>query len=156
MRFEFFVALRYLKAKRRQAAISVATVISVVGVMAGVCALVISLAINNGFREDLESRLVGATANINLIRTKNDGIPDYDSLTARLARLPHVAAAAPVLYEEGLISSHSRAEGVILKGIDAGRELKVGDLLQHLSAGSLDDLSRTFNNASNIGAPTAD
>ncbi|HEV2381934.1 MAG TPA: ABC transporter permease [Terriglobia bacterium] len=156
MRFEFFVALRYLKAKRRQAAISVATVISVVGVMAGVCALVISLAINNGFREDLESRLVGATANINLIRTKNDGIPDYDSLTARLAKLPHVMAAAPVLYEEGLISSHSRAEGVILKGIDPERELKVGDLLKHLSAGSLDGLSQTFSNASNTGAPGAD
>jgi lipoprotein-releasing system permease protein len=155
MRFEFFVALRYLKAKRRQAAISVATVISVVGVMAGVCALVISLAINNGFREDLESRLVGATANINLIRTKNDGIPDYDSLTARLAKLPHVMAAAPVLYEEGLISSHSRAEGVILKGIDPERELKVGDLLKHLSAGSLDGLSQ-FSNASNTGAPGAD
>jgi lipoprotein-releasing system permease protein len=156
MRFEFFVALRYLKAKRRQAAISVATVISVVGVMAGVCALVISLAINNGFREDLESRLVGATANINLIRTKNDGIPDYDSLTARLAKLPHVMTAAPVLYEEGLISSHSRAEGVILKGIDPERELKVGDLLKHLSAGSLDGLSQTFSNASNTGAPGAD
>lgn len=130
--------------------------ISVVGVMAGVCALVISLAINNGFREDLESRLVGATANINLIRTKNDGIPDYDSLTARLAKLPHVMAAAPVLYEEGLISSHSRAEGVILKGIDPERELKVGDLLKHLSAGSLDELSQTFSNASNTGVPAAD
>ena len=156
MRFEWFVALRYLKAKRRQAAISVATVISIVGVMAGVCALVISLAINNGFREDLESRLVGATANVNLIRTKNDGIPNYDSLTARLAKLPHVMAAAPVLYEEGLISSHSRAEGVILKGIDPERELKVGDLLKHLSAGSLDGLSQTFSNPSDTGPPSAD
>jgi lipoprotein-releasing system permease protein len=156
MRFEIFVALRYLKAKRRQAAISVATVISIVGVMAGVCALVISLAINNGFREDLESRLVGATANINLIRTKNDGIPDYDSLTARLARLPHVMAAAPVLYEEGLISSHSRAEGVILKGINPGRELQVGDLLKHLSAGSLDRLNQTLSNESGVGAPSID
>jgi lipoprotein-releasing system permease protein len=156
MRFEIFVALRYLKAKRRQAAISVATVISIVGVMAGVCALVIALAINNGFREDLESRLVGATANINLIRTKNDGIPDYDSLTARLAQLPHVVAAAPVLYEEGLISSHSRAEGVILKGIDPERELKVGDLLKHLSAGSLAALNQTFSSEANAGGPSSD
>ena len=150
MRFELFVALRYLKAKRRQAAISVATVISIVGVTAGVCALVIALAINNGFREDLENRLVGATANINLIRTKNDGIPNYDALTARLAKLPHVAAAAPVLYEEGLISSHSRAEGVILKGVDPEREIKVGDLLKRLSAGSRDGLAQTFSNADPI------
>jgi lipoprotein-releasing system permease protein len=148
MRFELFVALRYLKAKRRQAAISVATVISVVGVMAGVCALVIALAVNNGFREDLESRLVGATANINLIRS--DGIPQYDELTARLARTPHVLAAAPVLYEEGLISSKSRAFGVILKGVDPQRETQVGDLLKRLSAGSLDGLSQSFPDADPI------
>lgn len=148
MRFELFVALRYLKAKRRQAAISVATVISVIGVMAGVCALVISLAVNNGFREDLESRLVGATANINLIRS--EGIPDYDQLTARLARTPHVLAAAPVLYEEGLISSRSRAFGVILKGVDPQREVQVGDLLKRLSSGSLDGLNRTFPDADPI------
>ena len=148
MRFELFVALRYLKAKRRQAAISVATLISVIGVMAGVCALVISLAVNNGFREDLESRLVGATANINLIRSA--GIPDYDQLTARLARTPHVLAAAPVLYEEGLISSKSRAFGVILKGVDPQREIKVGDLLKHLSSGSLDGLNQTLPGADPI------
>ncbi len=148
MRFELFVALRYLKAKRRQAAISVATVISVVGVMAGVCALVISLAVNNGFREDLESRLVGATANINLVRT--EGIQNYDALTASLARTPRVLAAAPVLYEEGLISSKSRAFGVILKGVDPQREIKVGDLLNRLSAGSLDDLNKSFPDADPI------
>jgi lipoprotein-releasing system permease protein len=144
MRFELFVALRYLKAKRRQAAVSVATVISVLGVTAGVCALVVALAINNGFREDLESRLVGATANINLVRAKNDGIAHYEELTARLARLPHVMAAAPVLYEEGLISSRSRAEGVILKGVDPQREVQVGDLLKHLSGGSLEGLKQSF------------
>lgn len=148
MRFEFFVALRYLKAKRRQAAISVATVISIVGVTAGVCALVIALAVNNGFREDLETRLVGATANVNLIRT--EGIPRYDELTSRLARLPHVLAAAPVLYEEGLISSRSRAFGLILKGVDPQREIQVGDLLKRLSAGSLEGLSQSFPDADPI------
>ena len=150
MRFELFVALRYLKAKRRQAAVSVATVISVLGVMAGVCALVVALAINNGFREDLESRLVGATANINLIRAKNDGISHYEELTARLRRLPHVMAAAPVLYEEGLISSRSRAQGVILKGVDPEREVRVGDLLKHLSAGTLEGLKQRFPGADPI------
>src|SRR5438874_9138016 len=121
MRFEFFVALRYLKAKRRQAAISVVTAISVLGVMAGVAALLIALAINNGFREDLEQRLLGATSNINLVRSANDGIRNYDALAERLARLPHVTASAPALYEEALISSRSRAQGVILKGVDPER-----------------------------------
>jgi lipoprotein-releasing system permease protein len=141
MRFELFVALKYLRAKRRQAAISVVTGISVVGVMAGVAALVIALAVNNGFREELEKKLLGATANINLIRTENDGIRNYEALTARLAREPHVVAAAPALYEEVLISSHQRAQGIILKGVDPEREVKVGDLLHRLKEGSLQGLT---------------
>lgn len=150
MRFEFFVALRYLKAKRRQAVISVITVISVLGVAAGVGALVIALAINNGFREDLEQRLLGATANINLIRAQNDGIHNYDSLTAHLARVPHVVAAAPAIYEAVLISSHSRALGGILKGVDPQAELKVGDILAHMRSGSIAGLAETFPNADPI------
>jgi lipoprotein-releasing system permease protein len=147
MRFELFVALRYLKAKRRQAAISVITLISVVGVAAGVCALVVALAINNGFRQELESRLLGATASIDLIRPANDGIKDYEQLSERLSKVPHVTADAPVLYEEVLISSHSRAQGVVLKGVDPQREVRVADLLQHVREGSLDGLSQTFANA---------
>ena len=111
MNFEFFVALRYLKAKRRQAAISIITVISVLGVTAGVCALVISLAINNGFREELESRLLGATANINLVRKENDGIRNFDQLSSRLAHVPHVVATAPSLYEEVLVSQRLARAG---------------------------------------------
>jgi lipoprotein-releasing system permease protein len=150
MNFEFFVALRYLRAKRRQAAISIITVISVLGVTAGVAALVISLAINNGFREELESRLLGATTDVNLVRKENDGIRNYDELTTRLARLPHVVAVAPSLYEEALVSSNSRAQGVLLKGVEPEREVKVGTLLRHLREGSLDGLSKTFPNADPI------
>jgi lipoprotein-releasing system permease protein len=150
MNFEFFVALRYLRAKRRQAAISIITVISVLGVTAGVCALVISLAVNNGFREELESRLLGATANINLVRTENDGIRDFDQLSHRLAHLPHVVATAPSLYEEVLVSSRSRAQGVVLKGVEPGQEVKVGTLLQHLREGSLAGMSEAFPNADPI------
>jgi lipoprotein-releasing system permease protein len=150
MRFEFFVALRYLKAKRKQAVISVITLISVIGVMAGVCALVIALAINNGFREELEQRLLGATANINLLRAKSDGIRNFEQLADRLSHLPHVVAAAPVLYEEVLISSRQRAQGVVLKGVDAQREVKVGDLLRRLTEGSLEGLSQSFPNADPI------
>ncbi len=150
MRFELFVALRYLVAKRRQAAISLVTVISVLGVVAGVAALVIALAVNNGFREELQKSLVGATANINLIRTQNDGIKDYEALTARLARQPHVVAAAPALYEKVLISSKSRADGVVLKGVDPQRELQVGDLLRRIKEGSLAGLDQKFPDADPI------
>src|SRR5579884_3860393 len=144
MRFALFVALRYLRAKRRQSVISIITVISVLGVAAGVCALIVALAINNGFRQDLEQRLLGATANINLTRKENDGIQNYDQLTDRLSRLPHVVAAAPALYEEVLISHQSRSAGIVLKGVDARKEVRVGDLLRHLKKGTLDSLNETF------------
>jgi len=150
MRFEFFVALRYLKAKRRQSVISVVTVISIVGVMAGVCALVVALAINNGFRDELEKSLLGATANINLLRSQSDGIKDYEALSARLGRLPHVAACAPALYGEVLASFHSRAQGIVLKGVDPQREIHVGDLLMRLREGTLAGLSQTFAEADPI------
>jgi len=150
MSFEIFVALRYLKAKRRQSVISVVTVISILGVMAGVCALVVALAINNGFREELEKSLLGATANVNLLRSKNDGIKDYEALGARLSSLPHVAACAPALYGEVLGSFHSRAQGVVLKGVDPQREIHVGDLLMRLREGTLEGLSQTFADADPI------
>jgi lipoprotein-releasing system permease protein len=150
MRFELFVALRYLKAKRRQSVISIVTVISIVGVAAGVCALVVALAINNGFREELEKSLLGATANINLLRSKNDGIKDYEAVAARLGGLPHVTACAPALYGEVLGSFRSRAQGVILKGVDPDREIHVGDLLGRLREGSLADLSRPLPDADPI------
>ena len=147
MKFEFFVALRYLAAKRRQAAISVITAISVMGVMAGVAALVVALAINNGFRTEMEQRLLGASADITLLRTANDGIQDYDALAERLAKLPGVVAASPGLYEQVLISSQSRAQGVVIKGVDARRELRVGNLLTKLREGSLDELEKKFPDA---------
>ena len=150
MRFEFFVALRYLNAKRRQAVISVITAISVVGVMAGVATLVVALAINNGFREELEKRLLGATSNINLLRAANDGIRNYNDLANKLSGLPHVVAAAPAIYEQVLVSSHSRSQGVVLKGVDPAREVRVGDLLKRLKEGSLEGLNKTFPNADPI------
>jgi lipoprotein-releasing system permease protein len=148
MKFEWFVAMRYLKAKRRQAAISVVTAISVVGVTAGVAALVIALAINNGFRQELQNKLLGATSNVNLIKTtKDNSIRHYDALAERLAKLPHVVADAPAIYEQALISNGQRSGGVVIKGVDVQRELKVCDLLHRLSSGSLDGLSKTFPDA---------
>ena len=111
MRFELFVAVRYLRAKRRQAVVGVITVISIVGVAAGVASLIIALAITNGMRRDLQDRLLGSTAHVQLMRVASDGIRDWRSLTARLQQLPHVKAAAPGLYEQVLISRGARSSG---------------------------------------------
>src|SRR5208282_1757105 len=111
MRFELFIAARYLRAKRRQAVIGVITAISIVGVAAGVASLIIALAINNGFRQDLQERLLGSTSHVNLMRVENDGIRDWRPLLQRLESLPHVKAAAPAIYEQVLISRGARAGG---------------------------------------------
>jgi lipoprotein-releasing system permease protein len=140
MRFEIFIASRYLRAKRKQAVIGVITVISIAGVTAGVASLVIALAINNGFRQDLQDRLLGSTSHINLMRTMNDGIQDWRPLMARLEKQPHVVAAAPIIYAQVLISIGGRARGAVLKGIVPQEERKVSDLLNSVKQGSADEL----------------
>ena len=140
MRFEFFVASRYLRAKRKQAVIGVITAISIAGVAAGVASLVIALAVNNGFRQDLQERLLGSTSHVNLLRTMGDGIRDWRPLMGRLQKQPHVIAAAPDLYEKVLISYGPRAAGAVLKGIIPQDERKVSDLLNSVKQGSAEAL----------------
>ncbi len=136
MRFELFVAVRYLRAKRRQAVVGVITVISIVGVAAGVASLIIALAITNGMRRDLQDRLLGSTAHVQLMRVASDGIRDWRSLTARLQQLPHVKAAAPGLYEQVLVSRGARSSGALIEGIIPEQERRVSDLLSNVTLGS--------------------
>ncbi len=140
MRFEFFIAVRYLRARRRQAVVGLITAISVVGVAAGVAALIVALAITNGMRRDLQDRLVGATAHVELLRVAGDGIRNWRPLMARLATVPHVAAVAPGLYGQVLISRGPRSGGALIKGIVPRDELRIGNLLQSVKQGSFDDL----------------
>ena len=136
MRFELFIAARYLRAKRRQAVVGVITAISVIGVAAGVASLIIALAITNGMRRDLQERLVGSTAHITLMRVAGDGIRDWQPLLARLRATPHVTAAAPGLWEQVLVSRGARSSGALIKGIVAADERTVSDLLQSTISGS--------------------
>ena len=136
MRFELFIAMRYLRAKRRQAVIGVVTAISVVGVAAGVASLIIALAITNGMKRDLEARLLGSTSHVNLMRVAADGIKDWRPLLERLRALPHVTAAAPGLYGQVLISRGARSGGGLIKGVIPKEEESVSDLLQAVKVGS--------------------
>jgi len=140
MRFELFIASRYLRAKRRQAVIGVITAISVVGVMAGVASLIIALAINNGFRQDLQDRLLGSTAHVNLLRVQADGIRNWRELLERMQEQPHVVAAAPALYEQVLVSRGARATGMVIKGVLPEYENKVSELLKDVKFGSAEAL----------------
>ncbi|HEY6369075.1 MAG TPA: FtsX-like permease family protein [Candidatus Sulfotelmatobacter sp.] len=136
MRFELFIATRYLRAKRRQAFIGIITGISIVGVAAGVASLVVAMAITNGFRQDLQQRLLGSTSHISLQRVADDGIQNWPALMDRLSKEPHVVAAAPAIFEQVLISRGPRARGAVLKGMIPQYERKVGDLLNSVKQGS--------------------
>jgi lipoprotein-releasing system permease protein len=151
MRFELFIATRYLRAKRRQAFIGIITGISVAGVAAGVASLVVAMAITNGFRQDLQQRLLGSTSHISLQRIADDGIQNWPALMDRLSKQPHVVAAAPAIFEQVLIARGPRAHGAVLKGMIPRYERKVGDLLSTVHQGSAAPLDDTGN--TQLGLP---
>ena len=138
--FEFFVASRYLRAKRKQAVISVITVISIVGVAAGVAALVIGIAINNGFRDTLQRSLLGATAHVMILERQPDqGIANWRELDPQLRKLPHVTGVSPNLYGPVFLTGPlgTQGSGAELKGIPTD---KPPEMLKHLKQGSFDRL----------------
>jgi lipoprotein-releasing system permease protein len=152
MRFELFLAARYLRAKRRQAVVGVVTAISVAGVAAGVAALVIALAITNGMQRDLQDKLLGSTSHVELMRVQADGIRDWRPLLERLRRLPHVTAAAPGIYEDVMVSHGPRAGFALLKGIIPNEERTVSNLLGTITSGSAKALDPGADSASSTGA----
>jgi lipoprotein-releasing system permease protein len=138
-RFEWMVALRYLRAKRKQTVISIITVISILGVAAGVAALIIALAINNGFQSTLQSSLLSATAHVSILeRNPEFGIENWEQLIPKLRRIPHVLAATPGLYGQVAIKGPLVGTGAVLKGVPLGPGAPIPELLRHLKSGSLE------------------
>ncbi|HET6170939.1 MAG TPA: FtsX-like permease family protein [Terracidiphilus sp.] len=140
MRFELFVAARYLKAKRRQAVVGVVTTISVAGVAAGVAALIIALAITNGMRRDLQDKLLGSSAHVQLMPIEAKGIRNWQPLLEKLRKVPHVIAASPGLYEQVLVARGARDGGAMVEGILPNYEMNVSDLLKAATPGSISAL----------------
>jgi lipoprotein-releasing system permease protein len=139
--FELFIARRYLRAKRKQVVISVITFISVAGVAAGVMALVIALAINNGFKNTLERDLLGATAHVSILeKEQGAGIEDWEQLAQKLAKVPHVVSATPGLYESAYVTGSVQGDGAEIKGVKIAPGSALPDALRHLKAGSVDGL----------------
>ncbi len=142
--FELFVAARYLRAKRKQAVISVITVISIAGVAAGVMALVIAIAINNGFRNTLQRSLLGTTAHVMLLsKDAAQGIANWKQLDPELRKIPHVVNVGPGLYGPVMLTGPlggATAQGGVLKGVPVDTP---PDMLLHLKQGSFDALKNT-------------
>jgi lipoprotein-releasing system permease protein len=147
--------MRYLKAKRRQAVVGVVTAISIAGVAAGVAALIIALAITNGMKRDLQDRLLGSSAHVQLMRIKGDGIRNWQPLLEKLRKVPHVIAASPGLFEQVLVARNARDGGALLEGILPADEQSVSDLLSTASPGAIIALEPqpTPASAQNSGLP---
>jgi len=132
--FELQIALRYLLAKRRQVFISVITLVSTLGVAVGVLALVIALAIMTGLQQELQDRILGAMAHVNVWKT--GGLDDYRSEIERLKQVPDIVAAAPAVYGKALVSTDRGDMFITLKGVDPALERDVTEVaasmvLQH-------------------------
>lgn len=140
--YEVFVGLRYLRAKRRQRTISLNTFVSVAGITMGVAALIGTLGIMTGFKEDLQAKILGTTSHIVVHDRTRDGMLDYDKQVARVEQVPHVLAATPFVFRQVLLTSQSAVQGIVLRGIDPAQEVRVTELGRNIKMGSLADLDR--------------
>jgi lipoprotein-releasing system permease protein len=133
--FEVHIALRYLLARRKQAFISVISLVSTLGVIVGVMALVLALALMTGMQQELRNRILGATAHIFV--WKHGGITDYQAESAALRSVPHVTGAAPAIIGKALISTARGEAFITLKGVDPALESGVTDIDHGMQSGRL-------------------
>jgi lipoprotein-releasing system permease protein len=142
MKYEWFIGLRYLKAKRKQTFISIITFISIAGVTLGVMALIIVLAVMSGFEKTLKEKILGTQAHLVLLKVGQEGMDHYDEVVKRAEKVKGVVSAAPFISSQVMLSSESNVYGVVLLGIDPDRVAKVTELARNLKAGRLEDLKR--------------
>jgi lipoprotein-releasing system permease protein len=135
--FELFVARRYLTARRKQAFISVITSISILGIMIGVAALVIAIALITGFQEDVQAKILGATSHIMVSDLSSEGLGGYGEIATKIRADKGVVSVTPVVYNEVLITGLAKSKGALLKGIDFRQELAGAAWLQKLEAGRI-------------------
>ncbi len=139
MSYEFFVGLRHLKARKREGFISLITVISIIGVMLGVMALIVVLSVMKGFEKDLRDKILGANAHVVILKMGGE-IEGYRKVVEEVKGVPGVTAATPFIYSQVMVTSHSRVGGVVLKGVDPQSVGDVTDLPKHMVKGGLEGL----------------
>src|SRR3972149_4987856 len=142
MKYEWFIGLRYLKAKRKQTFISIITIISIVGVMVGVLALIVVLAVMSGFEKTLKEKILGTQAHLVWLKATQEGMDHYEEALKKVEGVKGVLSAAPFIFNQVMLSSESNVSGVVLKGIDPDLEGEVTELARNLKAGHLQDLKK--------------
>lgn len=138
--YEIFVGLRYLRAKRRNRTISLNTFVSIAGITLGVAALIGTVGIMTGFKEDIQAKILGTTAHIIVQERMKENMTDYDPLIEKIRSVPDVVAATPFVLRQVLLTSQSGVQGIVLRGIDPAREAEVTEVAKNVSAGQLSDL----------------
>jgi lipoprotein-releasing system permease protein len=136
--YEFFIAKRYLKSRRKTKFVSAITIISIGGVLIGVAALNFVLSMMNGFEKEVRSRIVGTTAHVSVFASYAEGIENYQELLPRIEGTEHVVDVAPFIYYKAAIASKEGSDGIVVRGIDPQKEKLVTDIQRNLKAGSLD------------------
>jgi len=139
--FEWFVSLRYLRAKRKQKFISLITLISILGVAVGVLALIVVLSVWTGFTEGLRDQIIGVNAHA-LVQRFGSAISEAEDVTAKIEAVDGVVATTPYIYGQALISSATQSTGVVLRGIDPASAMRVLSIGQKMQAGQLTDLDK--------------
>jgi lipoprotein-releasing system permease protein len=142
MPYEIFVGLRYLRAKRRNRTISLNTFVSIAGITLGVAALIGTVGIMTGFKEDIQAKILGTTAHIIVQDRMKDGMSDYEPTTKRIEEVQDVVAATPFVLKQVLLTTPNGVQGIVLRGIDPLREGHVTELAKNLGTGELSDLSK--------------
>ncbi len=138
MRYELFIALRYLRSKRKTGFISLITYISVIGIVIGVAALIIVLSVMNGLEQEVRSRFLGVDAHIKVVRTDGEPMRDYETLAAKLRTLAHVKALTPYIDAKGLAKSRDQQTAVLIRGIVPETATQVTDIAKNINYGQLD------------------
>src|SRR5512139_910407 len=140
MRYEWFIGLRYLKAKRKQTFISIITIISIVGVWLGVWVMITVLSVMSGFEKTLKEKILGTQAHLVLLKASQEGMDQYEEVAKKVQEVKGVISAAPFIFNQVMLSSESNVSGVVIKGIDPDRVGKVTELAHNMKAGRLQDL----------------
>jgi len=138
--FEIFIGLRYLRAKRRTRSISFNTVISITGITLGVAALIGTLGIMTGFKEDLQEKILGTTSHIVVQEKGHATMADYGTLVKKVEQIPGVVAATPFIFKQVLLTSKTGVQGIVLRGIDPIKEPDVTELETNIKFGSIQHL----------------
>nr|WP_287410350.1 lipoprotein-releasing ABC transporter permease subunit [Pseudodesulfovibrio sp.] len=136
MRFEAFIALRYLFALRKQSFISVISLFAVCGVALGVGALIVVIGVMNGFSTDLRDKILGVNAHI-LVTSLRGGIKDSDILADEAKKVPGVIGVTPFIYSEVMLSTRTGVKGVVLRGIDPSTSDTVLSLSKDMISGDV-------------------